>query len=80
MVPTGRLSWTESNVLLCIVVACLALVLRFLQTDAEPLFVSIAFSGLAFSASYALIRWLGSTFMRAGFKGRDMCKARLIEM
>ncbi len=48
--------------------------------DGAPLIVSLAFSGLAYSMTYALIRWLGPTFIGAGLKGKDMSKAIKKEM
>lgn len=48
--------------------------------EGEPLIAAIAFSALAFAASYALIRWLGDAFMRRGFKGKDLCKVKKNEM
>lgn len=46
-----------------------------LQVDGAPLVASLAFSLLAFAATYALIRWLGPAFIRAGLKGKDLSKA-----
>lgn len=42
--------------------------------------VSLAFSLFAFSTTYSLIRWLGSSFMKVGLKGKDMAKAKKPEM
>jgi UDP-N-acetylglucosamine--dolichyl-phosphate N-acetylglucosaminephosphotransferase len=41
---------------------------------------SLALSVLAFALCFAMIRWLGPTFMRAGFRGRDMSKANRAEI
>lgn len=35
---------------------------------------SLAFSGLAFSTTFALIRWAGPAFIKKGQKGKDMSK------
>ncbi|KAF2264064.1 UDP-GlcNAc-1-phosphate transferase [Lojkania enalia] len=74
------LSRTEVYSLLSLSLACCGILANTLQGDGEPLIASIAFSGLAFSCCYALIRWLGSAFMRAGFKGKDLCKLRQTEI
>ncbi|KKA31238.1 hypothetical protein TD95_002742 [Thielaviopsis punctulata] len=44
------------------------------DATSEPLLASGALSLLAFALSYSMIRWLGPAFMRAGFRGRDLCK------
>lgn len=41
---------------------------------------SLALSGIAFAATFSLIRWLGEVFVKAGLKGRDMSKLRKVEM
>ncbi|KAI9677740.1 MAG: tunicamycin resistance protein [Trizodia sp. TS-e1964] len=74
----ARLSQTELLSLLALSGACLALLYSTFYSTAqtgEPLLASLAFSGLAFAATYALVRLLGAAFMRVGFKGRDMAKA-----
>lgn len=77
---SGRLSRRETWTLLSLSAACFAVLVNTFQGDGEPLIASLAFSGIAFSFTYALIRWLGDTFIRAGLKGRDMCKTRNGEM
>lgn len=59
---------------------CVSVLANTLNGEGEPLVASIAFSGLAFVSCYALIRWLGDAFMRRGFKGKDLCKLKQIEM
>jgi UDP-N-acetylglucosamine--dolichyl-phosphate N-acetylglucosaminephosphotransferase len=71
---TPSLSRAESLSLITITAACVAILLNAFQGDDKPLIVSLALSGLAFCASFALIRWLGPTFMKAGFKGVDLSK------
>ena len=71
---TAKLSRTETLTLLAITAACVAILANAFQGDDKPLIVSLALSGLAFCASFALIRWLGPTFMKAGFKGVDLSK------
>ncbi|KAH6635581.1 glycosyl transferase family 4-domain-containing protein [Chaetomium sp. MPI-SDFR-AT-0129] len=82
--PSSTLSRTESLTLLSLTGACLTILTNaFLYEDddtSKPLIVSLALSGLAFSATYALIRWLGPTFMRVGFKGVDMAKVNRREI
>lgn len=77
---SGKLSQAEALSLLSLGLACSGIIANTFQGDGEPLIASIAFSGLAFAFSYALIRWLGAAFMRAGLKGRDLCKTRPDEM
>ena len=74
------LSSTETYSLLSLLLACFGIIANTLQGEGEPLIASIAFSGLAFAFSYALIRWLGNAFIKAGFKGRDLCKLKQTEM
>lgn len=74
------LSRTETLNLLALSVTCLAVLANTFQGDGEPLIASLAFSGIAFSFTYSLIRWLGPSFIHAGLKGRDMSKARKPEM
>ncbi|CAJ2514226.1 Uu.00g023450.m01.CDS01 [Anthostomella pinea] len=71
--PTA-LSSTESVALSGVAVVCVATLIRTFDGEGEPLVASLALSGLAFAASYAMIRWLGPTFLKAGLKGRDMSK------
>lgn len=71
---------TEVYSLLSLSLACLGVLANTFQGDGEPLIASIAFSGIAFSACYSLIRWLGNAFIRRGFKGRDLCKVKQTEM
>ena len=77
---TAVLSRTETWSLLALVFACLGVIANTFQGDGEPLSASLAFSGLAYSATYALIRWLGPTFIKAGLKGVDMSKPNKKEM
>jgi UDP-N-acetylglucosamine--dolichyl-phosphate N-acetylglucosaminephosphotransferase len=77
---TVALSTSEAWSLLTLVAACCGIIVNTFQGDGAPLIVSLAFSGLAFSAAYVLIRWLGPTFIKAGLKGRDMSKPVRKEM
>ncbi|TAQ84408.1 hypothetical protein B7494_g7270 [Chlorociboria aeruginascens] len=70
----STLSSTETLSLLSLSLACCAVISNTFQGDGEPLIASIAFSGIAFAASYSMIRWLGPTFLRAGRKGKDLNK------
>jgi UDP-N-acetylglucosamine--dolichyl-phosphate N-acetylglucosaminephosphotransferase len=76
----AALSGTESLSLLSLSLACVGVLANTFQGDGAPVVASIAFSGLAFAACYALIRWLGPAFVRRGFKGRDLCKLKQTEM
>jgi len=74
------LTTNETWILHSICAVCVTLLVQTLQGDGAPLTISLAFSGLAFATTYALIRWLGASFMRVGLKGKDMSKVRKIEM
>ncbi|KAK1777494.1 hypothetical protein QBC45DRAFT_452449 [Copromyces sp. CBS 386.78] len=60
--------------LLALSTACVAVLANTFQGDGYPLIASLALSGLAFSATFSMIRWLGPTFIKAGLKGVDMSK------
>lgn len=79
---SAQLTRSEALSLLTITGASIGVLLNTFQGDEDgnPLVASIAFSCIAFSATYSLIRWLGDTFMKAGFKGRDMGKLKKVEM
>ena len=70
------LSSTETWTLLALTAACGAVLGNALSPGeaGAPLVASLALSGIAFAASYAMIRWLGPTFIRAGLSGKDMGK------
>jgi UDP-N-acetylglucosamine--dolichyl-phosphate N-acetylglucosaminephosphotransferase len=68
------LSFTETLSLLSLSIACVGIIANTFHGDGEPLIASLALSGIAFSATYAMIRWLGPTFMKAGMKGKDLSK------
>jgi UDP-N-acetylglucosamine--dolichyl-phosphate N-acetylglucosaminephosphotransferase len=75
-----QLTRTESLSLLTLSIACLGVLANVFHGDGNPVSACLAFSGLAFSFSYALIRWLGDTFIKAGFKGQDMSKLKKVVM
>ncbi|KAL2061657.1 hypothetical protein VTL71DRAFT_7034 [Oculimacula yallundae] len=77
---TSALSFTESLSLLSLTLACVGIISNTFRGDGEPLIASLAFSGIAFAASYSMIRWLGPTFMKAGLKGKDMSKVHKKEI
>ncbi|GJC78057.1 UDP-N-acetylglucosamine--dolichyl-phosphate N-acetylglucosaminephosphotransferase [Colletotrichum liriopes] len=68
------LTRTETLSLGSLSLAAVAVLLNAFQGDGEPLIASLALSALAFSLAYAMIRWLGPVFKRAGFRGRDFSK------
>ncbi|KAI1142090.1 glycosyl transferase family 4-domain-containing protein [Hypoxylon sp. FL0543] len=72
--PSSQLSRTETLYLTGLALVCVAVLVRTFDGEGEPLVASLALSGLAFAASYAMIRWLGPTFIKAGLKGRDLSK------
>lgn len=77
---SSALSLTETISLLSLSLACCGIIANTFQGDGEPLIASLAFSGIAFSASYSMIRWLGPTFMKAGLKGKDLSKVHKKEI
>ena len=84
--PSGKaqamqdLSSTETYSLSILSIACIAVLINAWRSDGEPLFASLAISGVAFAFAYALIRWTGDLFMKRGYKGMDMSKKSPIEM
>ncbi|KAF9734554.1 hypothetical protein PMIN06_001249 [Paraphaeosphaeria minitans] len=74
------LSSTEAYSLLSLSLAAVGVLSNTFTGEGEPLMASIAFSCLAFSSCYALIRWLGDAFIRRGFKGKDLCKLKQTEI
>ena len=80
MTHATALSRTEQFSLISLSAACIAILANTFQGDGAPLAASLAFSGIAFAATYSMIRWLGEVFMRAGLKGKDMSKVRKVEM
>ncbi|KKF97258.1 UDP-N-acetylglucosamine--dolichyl-phosphate N-acetylglucosaminephosphotransferase [Ceratocystis platani] len=80
VVSTGH-SASEKLSLISISFASISVLAHALSQEAsEPLLASLALSGLAFVLCYAMIRWLGPTFMKAGFRGRDLCKSQQPEI
>lgn len=77
---TTSLSRTEILTLSLISGASCAVLANTLHGDGEPLIASLALSFLGFSLCFAMIRWLGPTFMRAGFRGRDLSKVQRNEI
>ncbi|KAF2727634.1 N-acetylglucosaminephosphotransferas-like protein [Polyplosphaeria fusca] len=78
----SSLSHSEALSLGALSLACALVLANTLSDGGEgnPVVASLAFSLLAFSSTYALVRWLGNAFMRRGFKGRDLCKLKQTEM
>jgi UDP-N-acetylglucosamine--dolichyl-phosphate N-acetylglucosaminephosphotransferase len=77
---TTALTRHEQWSLLSIFGAGIAIIANSFNGDGNPIVASLAYSGIAFSSTYCLIRWLGDVFMKAGFRGKDMSKARKVEM
>ncbi|KAH8202576.1 hypothetical protein TruAng_003287 [Truncatella angustata] len=72
---TTELTRAETLSLAALSLVCATILANAVQRDdGEPLVANLALSGLAFSASFAMIRWLGPTFIKAGLKGRDKSK------
>jgi UDP-N-acetylglucosamine--dolichyl-phosphate N-acetylglucosaminephosphotransferase len=77
---SATLTRTETYSHLALSAACTAVLANTFSGDGEPLIASLALSGLAFSICYSMIRWLGPSFMAAGFRGRDQCKTHRPEI
>ena len=77
MQDLSRTEWSSLSVL---AVACVAILVNAWRNDGEPLYSSLAISGLAYAFSYALVRWTGDVFIKRGYKGRDMSKKHAVEM
>ena len=75
-----ELTRTEAYALSVLSVACLAVLANAWKSDGEPLFASIAISGLGYAFTYSLIVWTGDVFIKRGYKGRDMSKKNAVEM
>ncbi|KAL2419589.1 UDP-N-acetylglucosamine-dolichyl-phosphate N-acetylglucosaminephosphotransferase [Exophiala dermatitidis] len=70
----NSLNHSERWSLLLLAGASLAIIANTFQGDGAPLVASLAFSTLAFSMTYAFVRWSGPSFIKAGLKGKDMSK------
>lgn len=78
--PPSSLSRAETLSLGSLAAACVAVLANTFQGDGAPLVASLALSGLAFAASFALIRRLGPAFARAGLRGADLAKPHRREL
>lgn len=74
------LTSTENASLSVLSIACIAVLVNAWRSDGEPLFASLAISGVAFAFSYALIPWTGDVFIRRGYKGKDLSKRNPTEL
>lgn len=74
------LSRNETLGLLSLSFACLAVIANTFHGDGEPLIASLAFSGIAYAASFAMVRWLGPTLIKAGLSGKDLGRKEKPEM
>ncbi|KAI7219067.1 UDP-N-acetylglucosamine:dolichyl phosphate N-acetylglucosamine-1-phosphate transferase-like protein [Hortaea werneckii] len=75
-----QLTATEAYSLSVLSAACLAVLVNAWKSDGEPLFASLAISGIGFAFTYGLIRWTGHVFIRRGYKGKDLSKKNPIEI
>jgi UDP-N-acetylglucosamine--dolichyl-phosphate N-acetylglucosaminephosphotransferase len=75
-----RLTRSETLGLLVLSGCSIGVLANVFQGDGNPVAASLALSGIAFVATYCLIKWLAETFVRAGLKGRDMAKLKGEEM
>ncbi|KAG6007750.1 hypothetical protein E4U21_005589 [Claviceps maximensis] len=74
------LSRGETTTLLLLSGSSLAVLANTFRGHGEPLIASLALSIAASCLCYAMIRWLGPAFMRAGFRGRDLSKTKHVEI
>ncbi|KAG5942190.1 hypothetical protein E4U53_007287 [Claviceps sorghi] len=79
-VAPAALSDREATTLLLLSGAALAVLANTFRGDGAPLVASLALSVAASCLCYAMIRWLGPAFMRAGFRGRDLGKTTRVEI
>lgn len=77
---SSTLTFSESMSLTALLVASFVIIFHALRDDSEPLIASVAFSSIAFVTTYAMIRWLGPNFIKAGLKGIDMSKSYKTEI
>lgn len=77
---TSQLTRTEEVGLLAIGAGCATVYFNTFRGDGQPLTASLALSGFAFALTYAMILWLGPSFMKAGLKGTDMSKIQRREI
>ena len=70
----NTLSRNEILGLFSLTAASVAVLANTLQGDGAPLYASGALGVIGFTSSYAMMRWLGPTFIKAGIKGVDMSK------
>lgn len=75
-----ELTNSETYSLALLGVTCLAVLIQSWRSDGEPLYASLALSGVAFAFTFALIRWTGDVFIQRGYKGKDMSKKNAVVM
>lgn len=71
---SASLSRSEVWPLLVLFGGSIAVLANTFQGDGAPVVAALAFSTLAFSVTYAFIRWSAQSFAAAGMKGRDLSK------
>ncbi|KAK5105304.1 tunicamycin resistance protein [Lithohypha guttulata] len=71
---SSTLDRKETWSLLSLFGGSLAVLANTFQGDGAPVVASIAFSVLAFTVTYAFVRWSGPSFAKAGMKGKDLSK------
>jgi UDP-N-acetylglucosamine--dolichyl-phosphate N-acetylglucosaminephosphotransferase len=74
------LSRTEIVSLVALGSCCIGILANVFNGDGNPVVASLAFSGVAFCCTYCMILWLASTFIKANLKGKDLSKAKKVEM
>jgi len=70
----ATLNKTETLSLFTLLGSSIAVLANTFQGGGAPVVASIAFSALAFSLTYAFVRWSGPSFVKAGLKGKDLSK------
>ncbi|KUI54908.1 UDP-N-acetylglucosamine--dolichyl-phosphate N-acetylglucosaminephosphotransferase [Cytospora mali] len=80
MATSSQLTRTQEVTLLAVGAACATVYFNTFRGEGQPLTASLALSGIAFSLTYAMILWLGPSFIKAGLKGADMSKVHKKEI
>ncbi|KAF2665586.1 N-acetylglucosaminephosphotransferas-like protein [Microthyrium microscopicum] len=80
MTVSPQFSRTESWALTTLTIACFGVLANVFQGDGNPVSASLAFSGICYTSTYCMIKWLGATFIKANLKGRDMSKLKKVEI
>ncbi|KAI5795455.1 glycosyl transferase family 4-domain-containing protein [Peziza echinospora] len=76
----AQLSWAWYFFHFSLVGASIGLIWTVFEGDGDAVHASLAFGGIAFSASFCGISWLGDAFKKVGLKGKDISKKNKPEL